>query len=525
MSHDRLVRGFATIGLLLSLSGVSVRAQKKQTAATPEDKPRTVKTETDKAFKEWPKEVGPIITEAEQTAFKKLRTNEERENFIERFWAIRDLDPDTQENEYKDEYYERMTYANEHFSSGKAGWLTDRGRIYLKWGKPDDIESHPAGGSYQRMYYEGTGSTTTFPFERWFYRHLPGVASGVEIEFVDPSGSGEYRIARNPFEKDAGQAFGNGPSLEARGGIGVSDYKRQQDSPFEVMELLRNLDLPPPVNPNGLKNGRIGTPVVEDNVLGFEIKPNYFRQSDGRVIVAFTIQADNRELVFRDSGGLQTARLNIFGKVLGVTGGKVGAFEDIVETIATANELAEARERKSVYGKAVILPPGRYRLDVTVRDVASGALGFQQLGFIVPKFDSTRLETSSIVLAAKLENLKDRPAVGPFMIGTTKVIPNISGLYHRGDPVGLYLQVYNSGIDQTTLWPSVDVEYALLKDGKELSRQAEDWRGTGNTTERLILTRLIDTHTLAAGEYEIQIHIRDRVTGQTLSPSAKFSIK
>jgi len=521
MSRDRFVLGFATLSLLLSLSATNTRAQKQQTARTPEDKPRKVKTESDKALKEWAKEVGPIITEAERTAYQKLQTNDEREHFIERFWDMRDPDPDTQENEYKDEYYERMTYANEHFTSGKAGWLTDRGRIYLKWGKPDEIETHPAGGSYQSAYTEG--SSVTYPFELWFYRHLPGVGSGVEVEFVDPSGSGEYRIARNPFEKEV-VGFGNNSNLADRNGVGDPNYRRTQDSPFQVMELLRNLELPPPVNPGGLK-GRSHTPVVDDNLLGFQVQPNYFRLADGKVIVAFTIQADNRELVFNDSGGLQTARLNIFAKVLTVTSAKVGAFEDVVETTATVNELAEARARKSVYGKAVILAPGRYRLDVTLRDVASGARGFQQLSFIVPKFETTRLETSSLVLATRLESLKDKPAVGPFMIGTTKVIPNISALYHRGDAVGLYLQVYNAGIDQTTLRPAVDVEYALLQDGKELSRQTEDWQGIGSTTERLILTRLIDTRGLAAGDYEIQIRIRDRVTGQCLSPSAKFKVE
>ena len=130
-----------------------------------------------------------------------------------------------------------------------------------------------------------------------------------------------------------------------------------------------------------------------------------------------------------------------------------------------------------------------------------------------------------MVLAAKLEGLKDQPAIGPFMIGTTKVIPNISGVYHRGEALGLYLQVYNAGIDQTTLRPAVDVEYVLVKDGRELGRQAEDWHGMGNTTERLILTRLIDTRSLAPGAYEMQVRIGDRVTGQSLSPSAKFTVK
>src|SRR5262249_15600057 len=147
------------------------------------------------------------------------------------FWQHRDSDPDTEENEYKDEYYERMAYANEHFTSGKAGWLTDRGRIYLKFGKPDEIESHPTGGPYQMAYWEGDGSTSTYAFERWFYRHLPDVGSGIELEFVDPSGSGEYRLARNPFEKMV-TGLGNGPTPDQTLGWGVADYKRNQDSPF-----------------------------------------------------------------------------------------------------------------------------------------------------------------------------------------------------------------------------------------------------------------------------------------------------
>jgi hypothetical protein len=130
-----------------------------------------------------------------------------------------------------------------------------------------------------------------------------------------------------------------------------------------------------------------------------------------------------------------------------------------------------------------------------------------------------------MILAAKLESLTDQPAVGQFVIGTTKVIPNVSGVYKRGQPVGVYLQIYNAGIDQTTLRPSVDVEYALIKDGKELGKQAEDWRGMSDSGQRLTLARLIDTRTLGAGEYEVAIRIRDRVTGQSLSPSQKFTVQ
>jgi len=222
---------------------------------------------------------------------------------------------------------------------------------------------------------------------------------------------------------------------------------------------------------------------------------------------------------------LQQARMNIFGRITSVAGRRVGIFEDPVVTTATPEELSEAKDRKSAYQKAVPLAPGTYKVDVIVRDVTSGATGLKHLGFTVPKYTQEKLSTSTLVLAAKLESLNDQPAVGQFVIGTTKVIPNVAKIYKRGQAVGVYLQIYNAGIDQTTLRPSVDVEYVLTKDGKEIGKQAEDWRGMSDSGQRLTLARLIDTSRLGPGEYDILIRIRDRVTGQALSPSEKFTVQ
>ena len=190
----------AVLALVLFVSSTALA---QQPSANPEQKPRKITKEPKKAYVEWIKDVDLILTQAERDAWKKLQTDDEREKFIEDFWRSRDPDPDTEENEFKQEFFERIAYANEHFSSGKPGRLTDRGRIYIKFGKPDEIESHPAGGAYERPSYEGGGSTSTYPFEKWFYRYIPNVRNGVELEFVDPTGSGEYRLARNPDEKDA----------------------------------------------------------------------------------------------------------------------------------------------------------------------------------------------------------------------------------------------------------------------------------------------------------------------------------
>ena len=203
---------------------------------------------------------------------------------------------------------------------------------------------------------------------------------------------------------------------------------------------------------------------------------------------------------------------------------QIGKFEDSVTTTATSQELSTTRTRKSAYARAFILDPGRYRVDVIVRDIQSGAAGMKQVGFVVPEFPTDRLSASSVVLAAKLESMEGAAAVGPVIIGTTKVIPNLSGVFRRNQPVGVYLQIYNAEIDQTTLRPAADAEYVLLKNGKELSKQTEDWRHINDAGQRLTLSRLIDSRPLEPGEYQIQIRIRDHVSGETITPTATFTI-
>src|SRR5256886_4536162 len=330
MSHRSLSRlAVALLSLTFALpAGLAQKKKANDQGQDPSQRERNVKPELKKAYKDWlEKDVAYIITDEERKAFKKLQTDDERERFIEEFWRRRDPDPDTDENEYREEYYERIAYANEHFASGIPGWKTDRGRIWIMYGKPDERETHPMGGNYERPSYEGGGNTTTYPFETWFYRYLPGVGSGVEIEFVDPTGSGEYRIARNPNEKDAllnvpgagltlSEQLGlsdKGDRIANLGGIGTQNYTREQDSPFSRLQILTDLQRPPQIRFNDLASA-VNTPIIEDNPLAFDLRVDFFRQTDDRVITAFTIQTDNQNLVFKDSGGLRQAQPENFGE-------------------------------------------------------------------------------------------------------------------------------------------------------------------------------------------------------------------
>jgi GWxTD domain-containing protein len=539
MSPHHIIRRLTLALALFVLAAPVAWAQNRQTSQNPMDNPRNVKPELKKAYKEWlEKDVAYIITDEEKRAFKKLQTDEEREQFIEGFWRRRDPDPDTDENEFREEYYERIAYANEHFASGIPGWKSDRGRIYIMYGKADEVESHPSGGIYDRPAYHGGGSTTTYPFEVWFYRYIPGVGSGVEIEFVDPTGSGEFRIARSPDEKDAllyvpgagltlAESLGMSTKADRIYGIGQGGIMngRTQDSPFERLQLLADLNRAPQVQFKELESGlNITNSILEDNPLNFDVRVDFFRQSEERVITAFTIQADNSALSFADSGGVQTARINIFGRITSVSGRRAGIFEDPVITTATVSELTEAKGRKSAYQKAVALAPGTYKVDVIVRDVTSGATGIRHIGFTVPKYDQQKLSTSTLILASRLEGVGDQPAVGQFVIGQVKVIPNIAASYRRGAPLGLYMQVYNAGIDQTTLRPSVDVEYVFTQNGKEITKIPETWQGLSDAGQRLTLAKLFSTDKLTPGKYQVAVRIRDRVSTQTLSPSAEFTV-
>lgn len=507
--------------LALVLGASSIVGQ--TTATDPSVNPRKVTSEPNNAHKKWMSEEGDyLLLPSERRAFLALKTDDEREAFIDTIWRRRDPTPDTEENEFREEFYERIAYANENFTSGKPGWKTDRGRIYIKWGKPDSIESRPSGGSYDRPSYHGGGSTTTYPFETWFYRHLDGVGDGIEIEFVDPTGTGEYRIARHPDEKDALAMVPTGSRLDPN-----REFTRIQDTPFGRMETIVALERQPPLKNSGILDapGQSTSAIIDNNPLDFDVRIDYFRQSEGRVIAIFTVQADNRQLNFKPIGGIETATMNIVGRITAVNGRRGGMFEDAMTTTATRDELVNVRARSSVYQKAVALAPGNYKVDIGLRDVSTGNKGVQSIGFAVPRYDDKKLSASTLVIASKLQPKDPNNIGGSFVIGSAKVIPSVTNTFKIGQEVGLYMQVYNAGTDQTTLRPAVDVEYQILRDGKVIAKQAEDWSGLSDSGQRLVLARILPTNGLEAGNYEARIVVKDKVGETAIESNAAFVIE
>ncbi len=538
---------FLLIGVVLSLC-LSIGLPPSSTAAK---KIKTKKSQTEgtqtQYYKQWLNEdVKYIISDEERNVFKNLRNDEERESFIEDFWNRRNPDPRSAENAFKEEHYRRIAYANEHYASGIPGWRTDRGRIYITWGPPDNIDSHPAGGSYDRPFNEGGGTTSTFPFEKWWYRHIEGIGDDIEIEFVDPSGSGEYRMAMSPDEKDALiNTPGAGLTLAEQMGFAEKRdrayftpsawndtnnpqnlYARAKDSPFSRMEQFFAVQRPPLIRFEDLK-GIVTTKIIYDT-LPYSTRIDYIKLSSEKVLVPITIELDNKELEFKKERSLNSATVNVYGLVSSLTGRIITEWDDRITNEFTDLRFPRGKEQHSVYQHIVALPPGlRYKLDLVLKDANSKGMGTQSIGMLVPKFDEASLQASSIILASKITGAPNSAdPMQNFIIGDLKVIPNVKSEFEPIQPLIAYMQVYHMEIDQTTQKPSLETTY-IIKNGDKVLSEA---KGTPQNSDqlfygpRVVLIGVVPLKGLAPGKYALEIKVRDTISNRTITKSTDFKL-
>ncbi len=543
---------FLTSFILLSLP---IAAQQAQNPATPQDIPQNQKItkeqkqkmkktlkELDTPYKTWLNEdVVYIISPDERTAFLQLETNEEREQFIESFWLRRSTNPDLPDNDFKEEHYRRIAYANEHFASGIPGWRTDRGRIYIIWGKPDEIESHPTGGTYDRPMEEGGGSTTTYPWETWRYRYLEGVQENVILEFVDPSGSGEYHLTMDPSEKDALlHVPGAGLSLlESMGMASKADRFTRSDgtnlptalggtpaslNEFNRLELYAKVQRPPEVKYKDLE-AIVTSRMVRDS-LKFEYRTDFLKVTSDTVLVPISVQIPNNQLSFKGKEGVHSAELNIFGRVSSLTGKVITTFEDPVMKDYPDSLFSMAVKQLSIYQKALPLRPGLYRLDIVVKDVNSGNVGAVNTRLAVPRYDDEKLEASSLIIADQIEHVPAKQiGTGQFVLGSSKVRPKLDANFTTAEKMGIYLQIYNLKPDEKTHKSDASFVYTVKKGDQQVMQFKETSAEMKQTGDQVTIERLLPLATLAPGKYTLEVSATDKLAQSTISRSAEFSIK
>jgi GWxTD domain-containing protein len=524
---------------------------KRETVAKPltpkqiKQKEAALKKELETPWKKWLNEdVTYIITDEERKAFKQLNTDEEREQFVEQFWLRRDPTPDTVENEYKEEHYRRIAYANERYASGFPGWKSDRGRIYITFGPPDEIDDHPSGGTYERPAAEGGGETTTFPFEDWRYRYLEGIGSDIMIEFVDPSMSGEFHMTMDPSEKDA-LTYVPGAGLTMAEQLGMSDkmarFTRTDGThmgaalggsapasynEFDRLSQFAKLQQAPPVKFKDLE-AAISTRITY-NILPMQVRIDYVRVTESSVMANITVQFENKDLQFQKKDGVEKSLINLFGRVTSMTRRPITTFEKPLEVVAPPDMLQKYAQQQEIYQQSVPLAPGRYRLNIVAKDTIAGNMNNYEVALDVPHFDEEKLGSSSLILADVIQRLPTKSiGGGMFAIGDTKVRPRVGNKFTREEKMGIYLQVYNFGPDEKTQKPSGSIEYEIDKTGtnEKIMDFSEDLDKVPNASaNQVTIEKLLPLSSLPPGAYTIKVKSIDKNRNQTVQQQANFTV-
>jgi GWxTD domain-containing protein len=515
---------------------------------------KELKQELKGPYKKWvDQDVHWIITDQELKAFKSLSNDEERDAFIEAFWQRRNPNPDSPENEFREEHYRRIEYSNEHFAAGKPGWKTDRGHMYIAYGKPDSIDSHPSGGTYDRPMDEGGGTTSTYPFETWHYRYLEGIGENIDIEFVDTCMCGDYHMTIDRSEKDALlHVPGAGQTLYEQMGMAKQADRfhggleslgtgpmssMQQSKQFDRLEQYAKLQAPPVIKFKDLQLESFMTnhKLMNGPFFPFDVRTDYVKVTEDTVLVPVTLQIKNRDITFNTKDGVSTGEVHIIGRVSTITGKVVQSFEETVQVEVPAELLTKTLDNKQLYWKALPLRPGRYRVDVGVKDVNNpDHLGVWAQAVNVPKYDDDKLAVSSLILASRMELVPSKEiGAGNFVIGNTKLLPavtsnpTIPASFQRSQKLNFWMQVYNLGIDEKSKQNSATIQYQIIDLGsnKSVLDMQEDSKKLSAGSDQVTLERSVPLANLQPGKYQINIKVNDSVSNQAIAQSAPFTVE
>jgi GWxTD domain-containing protein len=502
-------------------------------------------------YKKWVDEdVRWIITDQEMQAFKSLSNDEERDQFIENFWLRRNPNPDSPENEYREEHYARIAYANEHFAAGKPGWRTDRGHIYIAYGKADSIDSHPSGGSYDRPMEEGGGNTSTFPFEIWHYRYLEGIGDNIDIEFVDTCMCGDYHMTIDRSEKDAlkhtpgaGQTLYEqmGQAKQAdrmQGGLeqlGAGPMSAQnQSKQFDRLDRYAKLLAPPEIKFKDMEAFMTTSKILTGPPFLFDVRTDYVKVTNDTILVPVTLQIRNSDITFVNKDGVATGTVNILGRVSNLNHKAIQTFEDPVSVQVPSELLARKRNDLSVYWKSLPLRPGLYKIDIVIKDVNNpDHIGRWQRSLNVPRYDDDRLASSSLILAGSMERVPSRDiGAGNFIISDTHIVPRVPSAigapvtYHRAQSLNFWMQVYNLGIDEKSKQNGATIEYQILDlaTNKAVLQTEELTAKTNPNADQVTIEKSLPLASLTPGRYQVNIKVNDGITKQQIAESAPFIV-
>jgi hypothetical protein len=315
-------------------------------------------------------------------------------------------------------------------------------------------------------------------------------------------------------------------------GVGPGGIYSQQTKQFDRLELYANLQKPPEVKFKDLEE--VVSHKINVNLMPFEIQTDFIKVTSDTVLVPVTVQLKNKDITFVTKDGVSRGTVNIFGRVTTLTQKIAQTFEDTVQVDSPAELLTQKSEGNSLYWKALPLKPGRYRLDVVVKDVNGDRVGTWSRGIMVPNYDEDKLASSSLIIADQMEKVPTSSVgTGNFVIGETKVRPRVGtgdgkpAVFKRDQKANFWLQVYGLTMDEKTKKPSANIEYEIVNvtTKKPIVKTAESTAQFGNVGEQITLQKSLSLAGVEPGLYQITIKVDDNISKQEITPTAKFTVE
>lgn len=470
-----------------------------------------------------------IITPEERSAYKMLRNDEERDNFIEVFWRRRDPTPDTIANEFKDEHYRRIVYANQLFSGHVVGWKTDRGRLYIMFGPPDSIDFSTLGAFSLREPY------SSVPVEVWHYNYLEGIGLNVVFGFADKCGCDDPHLQLGgpdpePLKQQFADLAVNNPLTDlSKTAAKEQNANTHQQGIYEVVGPIKS----PEVRFKNLEE--VVTSKIRSNLLPFQAMTRAVRATEFSDWIDLTLQFQKKNLALKQLDGKLSTNLHLFARFITVTGRVAATVEEQINDVADTDEAQSATDGLLQFSRGVPLPGGRYRLDVAVEDVGADKIGTWSAGIVVPNFYADQFGISPLILADQIDTPKVHvyPISGELYIADTRIhpivpaSPGMSAVFHQGQPLGLFFQVYNLSQEKNPQKSDRFIGYKMVDadTGKTVVDLKEPTDKLGEGGEQITVRKFLSTASIPKGEYSLCVTVGDRVSQRTASSTARVQIE
>jgi GWxTD domain-containing protein len=448
-----------------------------------------------------------IITDSERRAFLQLTNDSDRETFIEQFWLRRDPTPDTISNEFRDETYRRFAYANEHFGTRIRGWKSDRGKIYIIWGRPDSILVPPCPNP-KRTAEEGAGFDDCFRSEIWHYNYVEGFGNNINLEFVDPAGDGDYRISVDDAEKK--ELFNSSESA-----VTDFDYAPTHERADSFSGSFTRIP------PKFMDLAVLVTAGIVRNELSLVYRFDFERSTGYTTLtsLAVTIQPARRD--GHEEGPSKPMHLNIYGRLTRVGGHGVEEFEDTILLTPPNNSNTSTNNARYEYQHTLALRPGVYSLDVGAKEVETDNVGITRVRIGVPIFATNRIDASSLIISNRIEPSQE---FAPPTFGAYSMRLALNPTFNADQKAESFLQVYGLQLDRKTNLVSGSVSYRITQSGKEIWKATETLDELHIYSEQVALRRQIPLSSLLPGHYRIDAEVTDRIAHETLFRYAEFDV-